>query len=199
MEVSGITCHEWNLFKQGFGCLRNHIMFPVEKPSMLSSIVKRAMRQHMPEESVSMMDLLNKRSLDKIAESAGACLWKGFVTFGSTNRCFDRFIIVRIIKLIINIIIHGYALHSILDCGYIHVQLHNMEFRHASSSISRQPRQGIETEIRKSSNWKSFQQQKILSLNLLRCSKIIAHKEPHNINIMDEVRSYEFRKFLDRN
>jgi hypothetical protein len=58
-------------------------MFSVEKPSMLNTIARGAMGQCIPEGSISMMYLLDEKSLDKIAESAGTRLWKGFVTFGS--------------------------------------------------------------------------------------------------------------------
>jgi len=91
--------------------LRNHIMFPVEKPSMLNTIGQR-----IPERSISMMNLLHEL-LDKIAESTGTHLWKGFITFGSASAGVLAVFIIVLIKLIIHTIIHGYALHSIYRCG----------------------------------------------------------------------------------
>jgi len=55
-------------------------MFPVEKPSMLNTIAREAMGQS--EGSISMMNVLDEQSLDKIMESAGTRLWK---SFGSTS------------------------------------------------------------------------------------------------------------------
>jgi len=65
-----------------------------------------------------MMNLLDEQSLDKIAENVGTRLWKGFVTFGSASAgVLAVFIIVRFIKLIIDTIIHGYALST--DAAFI--------------------------------------------------------------------------------
>jgi len=44
-------------------------MFSVEKPSILNTIARRAMEQYISEGSISIMNLLNKKSLDKIAEN----------------------------------------------------------------------------------------------------------------------------------
>ncbi|XP_036148938.1 uncharacterized protein LOC118647682 [Monomorium pharaonis] len=94
--------------------LRTHIMFPVERPAMLNTIAHGAMGGTVPAGSISMLNLLDEASLDKIAESAGAKLWKGFITFGSASAgVLAIFIIIRLIKLIVDTLIHGYALHSV--------------------------------------------------------------------------------------
>lgn len=94
--------------------LRNHIMFPIEKPALINTIAQGAMGQHIPDGSVSLYNLLDEKSLEKIAESAGARLWKGFVTFGSASAgILAIFLILRLIKLVIDSLIRGYALHSI--------------------------------------------------------------------------------------
>jgi len=68
-----------------------------------------------------MLNLLDEKLLDKIVENAGTCLWKGFVIFGSTSAdILIIFIIVQFIKLIIDTIINGYALHFIYGYG-IHI------------------------------------------------------------------------------
>ncbi|KYN22230.1 hypothetical protein ALC57_05377 [Trachymyrmex cornetzi] len=94
--------------------LRSHIMFPVERPSMLNTIARGAMGNEIPAGSISMINLLDEASINKIAESAGKRVWRGFVTFGSASAgVLAIFIIIRVIKLIIDTAIHGYALHSI--------------------------------------------------------------------------------------
>lgn len=94
--------------------LKSHIMFPVEKPSMLNTIARGAMGENIPEGSISMYNLLDEASLNKIAESAGAKLWKGFITFGSASAGVLAIILLaRLAKLIIDTIIHGYALHTV--------------------------------------------------------------------------------------
>jgi len=94
--------------------LRDHIMFPVERPSTLNTIARGAMGQTIPSGSISITNLFDEESLDRIAESTGRRLWKGFVTFGSASAgIMAIFIIARFIKLIVDTIIHGYALHTV--------------------------------------------------------------------------------------
>lgn len=76
-------------------------MFPVEKPSMLNTIARGAMRQDIPEGSLSLMNLLDEASLNRIAENAGERLWKGFMNFGSASAgILGIFVVIRLIKLI---------------------------------------------------------------------------------------------------
>lgn len=94
--------------------LKNHIMFPVEKPSMLNTIAHGAMGGNVPPGTISLSNLLDEQTLDRIAEGAGRKLWRGFISFGSASAgVLAIFVIARMIKLIIDTIIHGYALHSI--------------------------------------------------------------------------------------
>lgn len=94
--------------------LRTHIMFPVERPSTLNTIARGAMGGNIPAGSISMVNLLDEESLNKIAESAGERVWRGFITFGSASAgVLAIFVIVRVAKLVIDTVIHGYALHSV--------------------------------------------------------------------------------------
>lgn len=94
--------------------LRNHIMFPVERPATLNIIAHGAMGGRVPPGTVSMGNLLDESTLDRIAEGAGRKLWKGFISFGSASAgILAIFVIIRGTKLIIDTVIHGYALHSI--------------------------------------------------------------------------------------
>ena len=94
--------------------LRDHIMFPMEKPSMLNTIARGAMGRDVPTGSFSMLNLLDEESLDKLAESTGARLWKGFINFGSASAgVLGIFIAARFAKLVVDTLIHGYALHSV--------------------------------------------------------------------------------------
>jgi len=47
-------------------------MFPVERSQMLNTLARGAMGQNIPSGSISMLNLLDEKSLEKIAESAGA-------------------------------------------------------------------------------------------------------------------------------
>ncbi|KYN50093.1 hypothetical protein ALC62_00121 [Cyphomyrmex costatus] len=93
--------------------LRAHIMFPVERPSIVNTLARGAMGNEIPAGSISLSNLLDEESLNRIADSAGKRVWKGFVTFGSASAgVLAIFIIIRAVKLIIDTIIHSYALHT---------------------------------------------------------------------------------------
>ncbi|KMQ82819.1 hypothetical protein RF55_21767 [Lasius niger] len=94
--------------------LRDHIMFPAEKPALLN-IVARGLTGHcIDTNAVSMYNLLDEATLNKIAENAASKVWNGFVTFGSaTAGMFGIMVVIRIIKLVIDTAIHGYALHTV--------------------------------------------------------------------------------------
>ena len=94
--------------------LRNHIMFPVEKPAILNVIARGAMGQTVPAGSISISSLLDEASLDRIAQNTSRRIWSGFMDFGSASAGILAIIIIlRLAKLVVDTIIHGYALHSI--------------------------------------------------------------------------------------
>lgn len=89
-------------------------MFPVEKPAMLNTIAHGAMGGRVPAGAISLSNLLDEPTLDRIAEGAGRKLWQSFISFGSASAgVLAIFVIIRTIKLVIDTTIHGYALHSI--------------------------------------------------------------------------------------
>ncbi|KYM96587.1 hypothetical protein ALC62_12749 [Cyphomyrmex costatus] len=88
-------------------------MFPVERPSIVNTLARGAMGNEIPAGSISLSNLLDEESLNRIADSAGKRVWRGFVTFGSASAgVLAIFIIIRRTKLVIDTIIHGYALHT---------------------------------------------------------------------------------------
>lgn len=98
--------------------LRNRIMFPAEKPALLNLMARGMSGQHIQDDSISIYNLLDDASLEKIAENTASRIWGGFIKFGSaTAGVFGIFIIIRLIKLIIDTLIHGYALHSAYGCS----------------------------------------------------------------------------------
>ncbi|XP_071576447.1 uncharacterized protein, partial [Temnothorax nylanderi] len=97
--------------------LRDYIMFPAEKPAVLNSMARGLTGHSVQDGSVSLYNLLDEESLKKIAESTASRIWDGFITFGSaTAGVMGLFIAIRIIKLLIDTLIHGYALHSAYGC-----------------------------------------------------------------------------------
>lgn len=101
-------------FAEDLNRLRNHIMFSVEKLSMLHTIAQGAMGQPIPSGRISLYNMIDEETLEKIAESTGTRLWHGFVTFGSASAgVLAIILIVRLAKLVIDSVIRGYILHSL--------------------------------------------------------------------------------------
>jgi hypothetical protein len=89
-------------------------MFPVEKPSTLNNLAKGAMGHAIPVGSLSITGLLDEQALNKIAESTGKKLWSGFLNFETASAgVLGIILIIRIIKLLIDTVIHGYAPHTV--------------------------------------------------------------------------------------
>ncbi|XP_050456773.1 uncharacterized protein LOC126854258 [Cataglyphis hispanica] len=110
LAISGIYS------KKDIEKLRDHIMFPAEKPALLNTIARGLTGHSIDTNVVSMYNLLDEASLNKIAENAASRVWNGFVTFGSaTAGIFGILVVIikiRIIKIIVDTAIHGYALHT---------------------------------------------------------------------------------------
>jgi len=93
-------------------------MFPVEKSALLNITVRGISGHTIHDGTVSMYNLFDEASQQKIAESTTSRIWKGFVTFGSaTAGVFGIFIVIRVIKLVIDTAIHEYALHTAYGCS----------------------------------------------------------------------------------
>lgn len=96
-------------------------MFLVEKPSMLNALAQGAMGEQVPNGRISLYNMLDDKSLEKIAENAGWKLWRRFVTFGSASAgVLAVFVIFHIGKIVIDSLIRGYAIHSVYGCS-IHI------------------------------------------------------------------------------
>ncbi|KAL6417424.1 hypothetical protein ACFW04_012756 [Cataglyphis niger] len=107
LAISGIYS------KKDIEKLRDHIMFPAEKPALLNTIARGLTGHSIDTNVVSMYNLLDEASLNKIAENAASRVWNGFVTFGSaTAGIFGILVVIRTIKIVVDTAIHGYALHT---------------------------------------------------------------------------------------
>ncbi|XP_025267137.1 uncharacterized protein LOC112638869 [Camponotus floridanus] len=91
---------------------------PCEKPALLNAIARGLTGHSMNTEGISVYNLLDENSLNKIVESTASRIWKGFINFGSaTAGIVGIFMIIRLVKLAIDTIIHGYALHTVYGCS----------------------------------------------------------------------------------
>jgi len=126
--------------------LRDHIMFPAEKPALLNTVARGLTGHSVNTDGISVYNLLNEESLNKIVESTASRIWRGFVNFGSaTAGLVGIFMIIRIIKLLIDTIIHGYALHTVYGCslhllGAVWSSLANLLLHLAKEPPSRRPK-----------------------------------------------------------
>lgn len=94
-------------------------MFAAEKPALLNTIARGLIGHFIDTNAVSMYNLLNEAFFNKIVENAASRVWNGFITFGfATAGIFSIMIIIRIIKIIVDTTIHGYALWMDIHTAY---------------------------------------------------------------------------------
>ena len=99
--------------------LRDHIMFPAEKPMILNSLAREISGRPTVNQGISLTNLFNEEIIDKIAESAWGRFWTLFINFGTTSAgLIGLIIIIRGIKIIADTIIHGYALHNLFGWSF---------------------------------------------------------------------------------
>ena len=94
--------------------LRERIMFPMERPGLLNDIAREISGHTLDNEESSLNKLLNENAIEKIVNSTWHKFWSRFVTFGNASAGFIAIImILQFIKTIINIVVHGYTLHTV--------------------------------------------------------------------------------------
>ena len=94
--------------------LRDHIMFPAEKSIILNSSAREITGHPTINQGISLTNLFNEDVIDKIDESAWGRFWSIFTSFATTIAGLIELIIINSgIKLKVDIIIHGYALHRL--------------------------------------------------------------------------------------
>jgi len=94
--------------------LREHIMFPAEKNGILNTMARGAKGEPTLSQGISLSHLLDENTLQKITENTWKKIWGIFLSFGNTSaEIIGIYFCIRTIKLIIDTVIHGYALHTI--------------------------------------------------------------------------------------
>lgn len=94
--------------------LRDHIMFAAEKNGILNTVARGVTGESVSPQGISLSHLLDEKSLQRITESAWKKIWGRFLTFGNASAgIIGIYFCIRTIKLIIDTVIHGYALHTI--------------------------------------------------------------------------------------
>ena len=94
--------------------LRDHIMFPAEKNGILNTMARGIRGEPIISQGISLSHLLDETSLQKITENTWNKILGTFISFGNASAgIIEIYFCIRIIKLIIDTMIHGYALHTI--------------------------------------------------------------------------------------
>ncbi|KAL6420212.1 hypothetical protein ACFW04_011772 [Cataglyphis niger] len=94
--------------------LRDHIMFPAERPAVLNTVARGVMGRSTSLQEGSISNLLDKNVIEKIAVSTWQKFWNKFLIFGNVSAgIMGIYLGIRIFKLILDTIVHGYALHTV--------------------------------------------------------------------------------------
>ncbi|KAM0728854.1 hypothetical protein ACS0PU_004208 [Formica fusca] len=89
-------------------------MFPAERPAVLNSIARGVMGRSASIQGGSISNLLDKSVVEKIAISTWQKFWDKFLIFGNISAgIMGIYLGVRIFKLVLDTIVHGYALHTV--------------------------------------------------------------------------------------
>lgn len=99
--------------------LSEYIVSSVERPATLNTIARGVMGYSATiNREGSIMNLMDKNALEKLVASAWERLWGRFTKFGTFSASiFGIIMIIRLVKLVLDTIIQGFALHSVYGCS----------------------------------------------------------------------------------
>lgn len=94
--------------------LRDYIMFPAERSGILNTVARGAAGEPTIAQGISLSHLLDEHSIQKITENTWNRIWGKFSAFGNASAgIIGIYFCIRVTKLIIDTVIHGYAIHTI--------------------------------------------------------------------------------------
>ncbi|XP_066588107.1 uncharacterized protein [Prorops nasuta] len=98
--------------------LRDHIMFSAERPALTNNVIRSFSGRPSMEEGISIHHLLDETALEKITQTTMGKIWMGMTTFGTTSAgLLGIYMVYVIIKLTLDTLLHGYALHAAYRWG----------------------------------------------------------------------------------
>jgi hypothetical protein len=122
--------------------LKTFIMFPNEKTAVLSHLALSYSGKSKPSREFSVTQLFNQEAMHEIAESAWSLMYSKLIAFGSLSAaCISLLMIIKLIKFIIDTVIHGYALHSIFGWSFYLLAGVWDSMTHLFLHLARQPRE----------------------------------------------------------
>lgn len=99
--------------------LKNHIMFPVEKHAALESLAQGITGNQYSPGSISITNLLTEKELKTLTKSLATKLWEKFALMGNiTSGAIGAYLVFRLIKTTINIILNGISLHKVYGWSF---------------------------------------------------------------------------------
>lgn len=94
--------------------LRDRIMFPLERGPILNSVAMGMTGRTHYDKELSIKRFLDEGIIEHIAESTWNKVWSRFTSFGTASAgILGIFILFRMAKILIDTMIHGYAIYSI--------------------------------------------------------------------------------------
>ncbi|XP_043270285.1 uncharacterized protein [Venturia canescens] len=138
--------------------LRQRIMFPLEKPVVIDNIVRGINGESTVNQGERFVNLLDENSIKHIAESAWKHTWGRFIQFGTASAGFIGILLIfRAIKLIVDTIVHGYALHtvygwSIYLLGAVWSSITNLLIH-----LGRQPKEDVSDDVERGMDLEKYQ------------------------------------------
>ncbi|KAI4472910.1 hypothetical protein M0804_015560 [Polistes exclamans] len=94
--------------------LRDPVILPIEQPSILNNIARGATGQKVQTETLNFMNFVSRNEFNKFAESFTSKVWNGLLKFGSVSAAIRGVMFIfKIIKLVVDSILRGYALHTV--------------------------------------------------------------------------------------
>ena len=89
-------------------------MFPAERPALLNTIARGIMGRTVSLQGGSISNLMDKMAIEKIVASTWNRFWSKFLIFGNVSAgLLGIYLLIRAIKLILDTLVHGYALHTV--------------------------------------------------------------------------------------
>ncbi|KAL7299003.1 hypothetical protein TKK_0008099 [Trichogramma kaykai] len=92
--------------------LSRALMFPLERPALLNGFARELHGATITTKDGTIIQLMNDSVIDKIIDSTWGKIWSKFMNFGTASAgVIAILMILHIIKLLIDVIINGVALH----------------------------------------------------------------------------------------
>ena len=93
-------------------------MFPVERAGVLSDLAYEIQGNNVGRSEGTIFKLFNEEAVKKLADTTWNRMWDRFMTFGTASAGILAIIIIlRVFKIVVDIIVRGYTLHQALGWG----------------------------------------------------------------------------------